>query len=142
MVVREAFLGHDPEGGGAPFGSFENTLRIADSDGRLLALDRFAVTGADAARRPICPGGRLAAHGSFAVIAAGRDAGPIVDALRDGIESVGGAVYGGASTLPNGCGAWARVGAADGAALKAAMHALWVAARKALTGHAPGRRRK
>lgn len=47
-----------------------------------------------------------------------------------------------AGTLPNGCGAWARVGAADGAALNATMHALWVAARTGLTGRAPGRRRK
>lgn len=114
----------------------------ARRDGRLLALERYAVTGAEAARRPIGPGGRQVAHDSFAVIDRRRDAGRLADALRDGLETTGGAVYGGASTLPNGCGAWARVGAADGAALNAAMHALWVAARKALTGHAPRRRRK
>lgn len=51
------------------------------------------------------------------------------DVLRDGLGALGDTVYGGASTLANDCGAWARTTAHDDVALNAAMRALWSAAR-------------
>jgi hypothetical protein len=51
-------------------------------------------------------------------------------------------VYVGASDLPNGCGAWLRVMAADAIALRTTLVAAWQAARQTLTGQIPAPRRK
>ena len=142
VVLRDSFLGHDPDGGGATFGALESTVRVSEPAGRLLALDRYAVTGAAFARRRLGVTGCHGVHGSFAVIDRRPGAEHLAEALRDALGGCGDAVYGGASTLPNGCGAWARITAADGAALSAAMHGLWVAARQHITAHPPERRRK
>jgi hypothetical protein len=66
----------------------------------------------------------------------------LLTALRRGMEACDPSVYGAASLLPNGCGAWGRLLAADGAALTGAMAQLWGSAREAVTGHRPLPRRK
>jgi urease accessory protein len=142
VVIGESYIGHDPDGNGTPFEALESTLRIVDRAGRLLALDRYAVTGVEIAARRIGVTGGHGAHGTIAVIDRGRDAGSLAEALRGSLDALGETVYGAASTLANDCGAWARITASDGVALNAAMRALWSAARRALTGHPPGRRRK
>ena len=48
----------------------------------------------------------------------------------------------GCSLLPNSAGVLVRVLAADGAALKLALHQAWCAARLALKGSVPQERRK
>jgi urease accessory protein len=51
-------------------------------------------------------------------------------------------VSGGASELPNGAGAWARVLGESSAAVSAALHAAWDEARRAVLGvPAPDRRK-
>jgi urease accessory protein len=65
----------------------------------------------------------------------------IADALRRGLAP-GPAIYAGASALPSACGAAARLLAPDGGTLKTAVTAAWAAVREALTGCAPGVRRK
>jgi len=138
VIVQDAFLGHDPKGAGATFDLLESTVRISDPGGRLLALDRYQVTGAVLAQGRIGITGDHPVHGTIMVIHPGAgDA--LADALRKGL---GEETSGGASTLPNDSGAWARVTAPDGASLNAAMAALWAAARTHLTGHEPKRRRK
>lgn len=138
VIVQDAFLGHDPKGADAAFDMLESTVRISDPDGRLLALDRYRVTGAALAQRKIGITGDHPVHGTMMVVHRGADD-ALADALREGL---GDETTGGASTLPNDCGAWARVTATDGASLNAALATLWAAARTHLTGQAPKRRRK
>ena len=78
------------------------------------------------------------------LVAAGDAAAPetLLDALREGLAKAPPAVYGAASILPNGCGAWTRLLAADGAELTETMTRLWAALRERVTGHLPARRRK
>jgi hypothetical protein len=53
-----------------------------------------------------------------------------------------GAAFAGASELPNGSGAWAKLLCEDGVALRRIMDDLWITARQALRGTLPARRRK
>jgi urease accessory protein len=141
VVVADSFICHDPAGAGALFDRFDGDLRVEDLQGRLLMLDRFRVTGAIVADR--WPGitGAAATQGSLFVIRRQGPANALGDALR---HAAGNVVHGyaGASELPNGCGAWLRVMAADGVALRAAMTAAWQAVRETLTGRTPAPRRK
>jgi len=141
VVVADSFICHDPAGAGAMFDRFNGDLRVEDLQGRLLMLDRFRVTGAIVADR--WPGitGAAATQGSLFVI---RRQGP-ANALGDALRHVAGNVvhgYAGASELPNGCGAWLRVMAADAVALRAAMTSAWQAVRETMTGQTPAPRRK
>lgn len=62
-------------------------------------------------------------------------------AMREGLADTP-SVYAAASTLPNDCGAWARLLVDDGAVLKDAVTKLWMALRRGITGQAPALRRK
>ena len=68
VTIGESYIGHDPDGEDTPFEALESTLRIVDWAGRLLALDRYAVTGVEIAARRIGVTGGHGAHGTFAVI--------------------------------------------------------------------------
>jgi len=141
VVVADSFICHDPAGAGAMFDRFNGDLRVEDLQGRLLMLDRFRVTGAIVADR--WPGitGAAATQGSLFVIRRQGPANALGDALR---HAAGNVVHGyaGASELPNGCGAWLRVMAADAVALRAAMTSAWQAVRETMTGQTPAPRRK
>ena len=141
VVVADSFICHDPAGAGAMFDRFNGDLRVEDLQGRLLMLDRFRVTGAMVADRRPGITGAAATQGSLFVIRRQGPANALVDALRHAAGNIAHG-YAGASELPNGCGAWLRVMAADGVALRVAMSAAWQAVRETLTGQTPAPRRK
>jgi urease accessory protein len=141
VIVADSFICHDPAGGHAMFDRFQGDLRVEDLQGRLLMVDRVRVGGSMVAeRRPGMTGG-FATQGSLFVIQRQGAASALVEVLRNAVADMP-QVYAGASALPNGCGAWLRVLAADGLALRAAMSAAWQAARQTLTGQTPAPRRK
>jgi urease accessory protein len=141
VVVADSFICHDPAGIGAMFDRFQGDLRVEDPQGRLLTLDRFRTAGAVVADRRPGITGAFAAQGGLFVIQRQVAASALVAALRDATADTA-HVYAGASELPNRCGAWLRVMAADGVALRAAMTAAWQAVRQTLTGQTPAPRRK
>lgn len=142
IVAGDSFLPHDPAGAGRPFGFCAGETRIIDPDGRLLSLDRFHIEGAAWASGTAGLSGERRMQGTL--VAAGDAAAPetLLDALREGLAKAPPAVYAAASSLPNRCGAWARLLAADGAELGETMTQLWTALRVRVTGHPPGPRRK
>jgi urease accessory protein len=104
-------------------------------------LDRFRTAGAIVAEHRPGITGAFAAQGGLFVIQRRDATAALVDALRNAASDIA-HIYAGASELPNGCGAWLRVMAADGIALRAAMTAAWQAVRLTLTGQIPAPRRK
>jgi len=140
-IVGEAFLPHDPGGAAEPFGCFESETLVMTPSGELLALDRFRVTGSEINARSVGANGRFAMQGTLLLLGEEFAAASTCEALR-GTLATHPAVYGGVSALPNDAGTWVRLLAAEGAALTAAMTALWSAARYRLTGYVPERRRK
>jgi urease accessory protein len=141
VLVADSFICHDPAGAGAMFDRFQGDLRAEDPQGRLLMLDRFHTTGAIVAgRRPGITGAFAAQSGLFVIERQGAAA-ALLDTLRHAVSDVA-HTYVGASELPNGCGAWLRVMAADAIALRAIMTTAWRAVRQALTGRTPAPRRK
>jgi urease accessory protein len=141
VIVADSFICHDPAANGAMFDRFEGDLGVENADGVILARDRF-LTGGEAVAAG-APGitGRYGAQGSLFVLDRRRPADDLAAVLCAAVTDVPEA-YAGASTLPNGCGAWMRVLAADGVALRAAMLAAWQAARASVTGQIPAPRRK
>ena len=142
IIAGDSFLPHDPDGAGRPFAYCAGETRVVDPEGRLLSLDRFHFDGAAWTSGAAGVNGERLMQGTL--LAAGDAAAPetLLEALREGLAKAPPAVYAAASALPNRCGAWARLLAADGAELTETMHALWVALRAAVTGHPPARRRK
>jgi urease accessory protein len=140
VIVGDSFLGHDPTGDGRPFDWYASDLLLEAGDGTARVRDRFVLSGRDFAAGEPGIGGAYATQGTLYVFHAGGGTESVVEALRDALAGDG--IYAGASTLPNGAGAWARILAADGAALKGAMTAAWSAAREALYGSRPSPRRK
>jgi urease accessory protein len=140
VVLTDSFSSHDPTGVGAMFDWFHADVAIEDLQARVLARDRFRVSGAAVSER--CPGitGTYASQGSFFVVRRGGIAG-LVDALRAATAEIDD-IYSGVSALPNECGVWLRILARDAVALRAAMAAAWQATRSLLTGRVPAPRRK
>jgi urease accessory protein len=141
VLVADSFICHDPAGAGAMFDRFQGDLRVEDARGRLLTLDRFRTTGAIVAGQRPGITGAFAAQGGLFVIHRQAPVSALMDALRDATANIA-HIYVGVSELPNGCGAWLRILAADAVALRAAMTSAWQAARQALTGQTPAPRRK
>jgi urease accessory protein len=141
VVVADSFICHDPAGTDAMFDRFQGDLRVEDPQGRLLTLDRFHTTGEILSDHRPGITGAFATQGSLFVIRQQGASAPLVDALRKATADLP-QVYAGASELPNRCGAWLRVMAADGIAVRAAMTSAWQAAREFLTGQIPAPRRK
>ncbi len=139
-ITGEALLPHDPLGADAYFDWMDAAMEVRDSGGALLARDRQRLTGADFAR-PL-PGvlGRWRAQGTLLFALRGSRIEPLLEAVRAALDVPG--LYAGASRLPNGCGVWTRLLAADAVALRAGWQAAWVAARTLLTGVAPQPRRR
>lgn len=141
LMLADGVLGHDPEGARRAFRRLASTLELRDAAGALVALDRFAVEGAALAAGLPGVNGAMAALGTFVVVPGGADASHALDALVAGLDGLPG-TYAGASLLPGGIGAVARILAADGATLRAAMSSVWRAARVALGARPPLPRRK
>jgi len=141
VILCDSFLQHDPAADGSVFESFSNELKVETFSGSLVFLDRFAITGATMAAGMPGVNGTYRGHGSITVLVPERRGGELVKALRDAVEKTPG-IYAGASTLPGGAGAWLRVLAEDGAALRGGLDAAWRAVRQLLTGRLPQPRRK
>ncbi len=140
VVASESFTHHDPGGEDRRFERFQAEMRIRDPAGRLLALERYIVSG----DRFAIGGSQVApwpAQGSFVVAHRGAARAALREALREAVASAG-AVYGGASALPNESGVIARLLAEDGTALRRGLEAAWRAVRLALYDAPPGVRRK
>ena len=140
VIASESFAHHDPGGENRRFESFETALRISDESGRLLVLERYALTGDRLAEGA----GEIAgwpAQGSFVVAHRGPAREPILAELRAALAPTD-SFYGGASALPNGAGVGVRLLARDGARLRSGLEAAWRAVRRALYGAEPARRRK
>ncbi len=141
VICADAFLTHDPEGAGRLFGCLDNRLDITDCSGKLLARDRLVLSGDAFLSRRVMEKGGYAALATLTVVAPQALSIRLVEVMREALDRSAD-VYAGVSTLPNDCGAWARLLAADGASLRAAIEAAWVATREAVTGERPGHRRK
>lgn len=141
-ILADSFLLHDPGGADEPFGSYLSETEVVDADGRRLVLDRFEVSGEEAQKATAGVMGACTMQAT--VLAASQAAAPegLLAALRQGLAGCSPSVYGAASLLPNGCGAWARILAQDGADLTGAVAQLWAAARETVTGTCPQPRRK
>ncbi len=141
IVLTDSFSSHDPAGTGATFDWFHGDVVVEDRQGRVLARDRVRVSGGAIVER--CPGitGTYASQGSLFVIRRRGESTELVGALRTATAGIDG-VYAGASTLPNGCGAWLRIMAQDAVGLRAAMTAAWQSTRFLLTDRVPAPRRK
>lgn len=141
-VVSDSFLQHDPNGSDGTFAAYFSEIVIEGAGGAVLAIDRLNVDGL--AFQSGCPGisGAYAAQGTMIVAGLDLPAPALLVALRTiGPDGDAEAAVG-ASQLPKSAGVVVRVLAADGAALKRAMHLAWCAVRTALTGAAPAERRK
>ncbi len=142
IIAGDSFLSHDPAGTGRPFGFYSGETRIVGGDGRLRCLDRYRTEGAAwfAGTTGVNNVGRM----QGTIIGAGDVVAPemLLAALRDVLSNTPPTVYGAASTLPNDCGVWARLLAAEGAELTETMTRLWSALRSTVTGCQPAQRRK
>ena len=139
-LVSDTFLRHDPAGGDDTFSAYGSEIVVEDETGRALAIDRLKVDGQ--VFRNSCPGisGRFAAQGTM--IVAGLDLADDVAGELQKVRLDRDVAAIGSSQLPNSAGLLVRVLAADGAALKLALHQAWCAARVILKGSMPVERRK
>jgi urease accessory protein len=141
VLAGESFLLHDYSGADGVFDWFESELKIQRPGGAVLARDRFRLVGSLFRERWPGVNGEFVAHGSLVVLAGGQFPEAIIAAIRDELASSAN-VYAGVSALRDRCGVWTRLLAPNGLALRGAMAAAWVAARKVLTGLTPTPRRK
>lgn len=143
VLAWDSVLTHDPQNTGPrrPFNQLRSEWTVESLDGRLLACDRYVVTGALLARELPGVNGSARCHGSFVVLRRGIATESLIDAIREKLQAAE-AVYAGASTLPNDCGAVVRVLGMDAAALRTAMQGAWDAARTLLLGVPRSARRK
>lgn len=140
VIAAESFLLHDYRGRGECFDWLRSESRVEDEHGRLLALDRFHVTGATIARAMPGVNARLAMQATLLVVHR-RDPQAALEALRGVLPEVA-RPWAGASLLPGDCGAWLRVLSDDAVAMRNIMHDAWASARQRLTGAPAGIRRK
>jgi urease accessory protein len=140
-LVSDSFLTHDPAGRDDMFAGYFSEIVIENEAGKALAIDRLKVDGR--AFRDSCPGisGRFKAQGTMIVAGLDFSATAVAGELHKLRIDRDVAVIG-FSQLPNSAGLLVRVLAADGAALKLALHQAWCAARLSLKGSVPQERRK
>lgn len=141
IMLWDAVIAHDPAGKGRVFDWLLSDLAVRDSDGRLLARDRYRLEGEAFQRAQ--PGAMhgYACQGSFLVLQQAVPQGQVADALRSALPTDP-AIYAGATRLAADCGAWVRVLARDAVGLGEALKCAWYAARTILTGQEPAQRRK
>ncbi len=141
VILSDAFTQHDSEAAGGCFQRLASDTRIERPDGSLLAFDRFDIGGELGEAHLDGAAGAYPAHGTLMTVHDGCPAEELADALRQALDACSG-IYAGASTMPEGCGAWARILAEDGHSLRAALKAAWAAARLKVSGAEPARRPK
>ncbi len=142
VVVGESFLTHDPDGGIAPaFDLYASEVAIGRLEGAPRAFDRFRIEAPRETADALGLSGGYPMQGAVYLVSAGRPAEQLVEGLREAIADLE-EVYAGASTLPGEMGAWVRLLAADGAALRAALGEVWVACRRLVAGREMAPRRK
>ena len=141
VIAGESFLLHDYSGADGVFDWFESEMQIQRPDGTALARDRFRLTGDLLRERWPGVNGEFVAQGSLVVLAGEQFSQALIGVFRDELASSPN-VYAGVSALSDRCGVWTRLLAPNGLALRGAMAATWVAARKVLTGLTPTPRRK
>ena len=140
-VVSDSFLSHDPAGQDEMFSTYFSEVVIENGAGKALAIDRLKVDGQ--VFRDSCPGisGSFAAQGTMIIAGLDFASRTVADELQkiklDRHEAVIGS-----SQLPKSAGVLIRMLAADGSALKRALHMAWCAARFSLKGSLPAVRRK
>ena len=140
VICADAFLAHDPEAADRTFNGLDSRLDVEDRSGRLLARDRFVLSG-DSYRARAARERGYAALTTLVVMTEAGDRDAMLNVLRDALSGLP-ETYAGTSLLPNDCGLWARILTTDGVSLRTAMHAAWAAAREAITGTRPQGRRK
>jgi urease accessory protein len=141
VILGDAFLAHDPEARGRTFRRLAGETSLARPGAAPLSIERFTVSGDDVeAEWSGLLSRRCGAQGSLWVCAPG-PAAELAAVLRGALDQVPG-LYAGASTLPGGAGAVARLLASDAVALGDGFRAAWRALRRALTGRDPESRRK
>jgi urease accessory protein len=141
VILSDAFTQHDSDEAGGRFARLAAETRIERPDGTLLAFDRFDIDGDVAEAHLDGKAEAYPAHGTLMVVHTGCSAEEMAAVLRDALGSCQG-IYAGASTLPQESGAWVRILAKDGLALRAAIKASWTAARLKVSGAEPAKRPK
>lgn len=141
VVFSDSFLCHDPQGAGRLPGSYRSEITVTDDTGRVLAIDRLVLDSQTFAGR--LPGvlGAFRAQGTLMLVSRSALPAESVASLQRATGPHDEALVG-MSELPNGAGWMFRILAADGLALRRAMHACWHSIRCTLKGHAPMPRRK
>jgi urease accessory protein len=140
-LVSDSFLQHDPEGGEGTFSAYSSEIVVETADGEVLAIDQLNVDGGSFRGKRPGVSGAFAAQGTLIVAGRSLPVAGIADELRMiSLDYAEAAI--GTSQLPKSAGMLVRVLAADGAALKRAMHLAWSAVRFALKGSRPAERRK
>lgn len=139
LMLGDAALTHDPDGAGAPFAEFRNTILVEDASGAPLLIERMKVTGADWLARSC----GLPAHGLF-LVAGAIDCAAMQGALAAALapDAASPKVYAACAGFPETGVVIARFLCADGATLTRVRDLCWSAARQAATGRAPPPRRK
>jgi urease accessory protein len=138
-LVSDSILQHDPAGQGRAFANYLGEVTIEDPKGRTLAVDRLEMDGKAIAERLPGVTGSFGAQGTLVLACLDVPQDAVAGELRK-IDLHG--VTMGFSALPNSAGMLIRLLAADGAALKRGMYAVWAAVRLALKGSLPAERRK
>lgn len=141
VILFDAFLGHDPDGKGRPFGGMHSEVVIENKAGRSLVIDRFQATGRDLANPAPGITGGYGCQGTVMAFCPSHDMVRLLEASRT-VAAACKDVAIGTSFLPGACGVWARIMAQDGADLKEAMIRVWTCLRTELTGSPPEIRRK
>jgi urease accessory protein len=141
VMAWDAFVPHDPSGGGGTFDWLASDLRILAADGATVARDRYRLEGGVPARRIPGVTGAFKCQGAFVVVQQQVPQRTLLEAVRAALPE-NEARYAGASSLPADCGVWVRVLAGDAALLRDALERAWYSARKLLTGAPPRPRRK
>jgi len=140
-LVSDSFLQHDPAGRNGVFSAYSSEIVVETTDGEVLSIDRLNVDGGAFQGKQPGVAGAFAAQGTLVVAGRTLPVAGIADELRTiSLDYAEAAI--GASQLPKSAGMLVRVLAADGAALKRAMHLAWSAVRFALKGSSPAERRK
>ncbi|MEU8322219.1 urease accessory protein UreD [Nonomuraea sp. NPDC048881] len=141
VIVGETVLaGRLARGERHAYTAYCNDLDVRDAGGGLLFADPLRLVPD---RAPVTGPAMFGEHGvlsSLYVITSAVPAAELAGALHE--VAAGSGLPGGASTLPNGAGAWARLLGPESPPVLAALERLWDLARRAVTGHpAPDRRK-
>jgi urease accessory protein len=144
LMLCDATLIHDPDGGDQTFAAFRNTISISNANSDPLLIERMLVSGADWLIRTC----GLPAHGLF-IVAGAIDCAKVEAAISDVLSEINTSpskTYAACAVFPTlGSGqaiVIVRYLCVDGVALSQIRDRVWAAARQASTGQVPMVRRK